>query len=92
MRIQLTENFYLTPCGTSSFDITEEMKGTRKGVETKTPYARAYGLPLEMAVEKVIHLLTRETEETLTLEQFLEEYKKQSSRVLKSLELSPIKI
>lgn len=87
MRIRLTDKYYLNPCGTSTFDIIEEVDGVRGGVKTKTPYARAYGLPLELAVEKVMHLTTREEDVEYSLQQFLDKYKAAKEEILKSLKV-----
>lgn len=89
MKIQIY-NFTLVPPNESidRFDLYEEYQGLKKGKITTKRRCIGWAMTLESCIGTIIHMNVAETfeDETITLKQYVDEYKKIKEDIMHILE------
>ena len=89
MDIKIDERFILKQSFGDRFDIVEMVTRTKKDSEEtyKAEQIIAYDTRLENAISRVVLEKLREKEKTVTLNEFLNEYKKEKELLTKQINL-----
>jgi hypothetical protein len=89
MNIKIDERFQLNQSSPNRFDLIEKVIRQKK--DSKDTYEAenvlGYDMSLETCVGNIISEKLKENKETVTLKQFLEEYKKEKEQLLKTIKL-----
>jgi len=89
MIIKIDERFYLNQSNSDRFDLVEKVVRSKKDSEEtyEAENVLGYDMQIENCIKKIIAERLKDNKETVSLKQFLEEYKKEKEQLLKTIKL-----
>lgn len=89
MNIKIDERFQLNQSSSNRFDLVEKVVRQKKDSEDtyEAENTLGYDMKIESCINTIISEKLKTKEETVTLKQFLEEYKKEKEQLLKTIKL-----
>ena len=89
MNIKIDERFQLNQTTANRFDLIEKVIRQKKDSEDtyEAENILGYDMQLESCINTIISEKLKDKKETVTLKQFLEEYKKEKEQLLKTIKL-----
>lgn len=89
MNIKIDERFQLNQSSPNRFDLVEKVVRQKKDSEDtyEAENILGYDMKIESCINTIISEKLKTKEETVTLKQFLEEYKKEKEQLLKTIKL-----